>query len=767
MAEKIGVYFDKSSLEPYLDLEALSQRVQNKWSGTCPVVRVVDHLASEQGQMTIQQDLDAGEIEAISVCGTSPRKDQEFFDFGPKVSVDRVNLRELCIWAYRNPDGSLPGSSEQPEDRQKMAQDYINMSVNKLSRSEPPEAEAMDPVRTILVLGGGWAGINAALSAAGAGYPVILVEKEGQLGGHAAQMYKTFPLRPPYDQAQDVDLQPRIDAVQQHGKITVYTKSTLHSLEGQPGDYTATIQAGSEQKQESVGSVVVATGWREQDTSYLQPLGYGTYKNVVTTWQLEQMAQQGQIVRPSDGAKPRSVAFVLGFSHLLEGYARQEEEEKARKEEERRQQQEQEDEEVAIEEPFEKTESYRHLPYTTELTTMTALKQARYIREGDQSALSYIFYEHMTASGLNEHYYKAAQDDPGIMLTKGLVSSVEQGPQDSLLLRVEDNLLGEPMEIEADLLVLPTGLVPTTALDPVVQLAYRQGKAFPELELFDGFADSNYICFPYETRRTGIYSAGCVHQPMSLAKSERDAQGAALKAIQCLESVNRGVSVHPRSGDLTYPKFNFVRCTQCRRCTIECPFGALEEDADGTPKPNIARCRRCGTCMGCCPERVIYFDNYSVGQIGAMISSIDVPEEMEEGGPRILILACENDAYPALDMAAQQGKKWSPYVRVIPVRCLGSVNTIWIADAMSKGNDGCLLLGCKYGDDYQCHFMKGSELCQSRMQNIGETLDKLGIETERVRQEEAAIDDYERIPQIIDDFVDEIFKLGPNPFKGF
>jgi quinone-modifying oxidoreductase subunit QmoB len=118
-------------------------------------------------------------------------------------------------------------------------------------------------------------------------------------------------------------------------------------------------------------------------------------------------------------------------------------------------------------------------------------------------------------------------------------------------------------------------------------------------------------------------------------------------------------------------------------------------------------------------------------------------------------------------MAAQQGKKWSPYVRIIPVRCLGSVNTIWIADAMSKGNDGCLLLGCKYGDDYQCHFMKGSELCQSRMQNIGETLDKLGIETERVRQEEAAIDDYQRIPQIIDNFVDEIFNLGPNPFKGF
>jgi len=766
MAEKIGVYFDKSSLEPYLDLESISEKTRNKWSDSCSVVRIVDQLASEEGRSTVQQDIDAGDVGGVAICGTSPRKDQEFFNFGPNISVDRVNLRELCIWAYKHPDGSVPGDKEQPEYLQQMAQDYVNMSVNKLQRSEVPEGEGMETVKSVLVLGGGWAGINAALSTARAGYDVVLVEKQSQLGGHAAQMYKTFPLKPPYTQAQDIGLQERIDAVNSHSKITVYTGSSLEGVEGQPGDFTATIQSGSDQQEVSVGSIVVATGWEEQDTSFLEPMGYGKFKNVVTTWQLEQMAQKGEIVRPSDGAKPQSVAFVLGFSQVMDDFARQEEEEKARQEEERQQQQEEEEEE-AIEEPFQKTESYRHLPYTTELTTMTALKQARYIRESNQSAVSYMIYEHMTATGLNEHYYKAAQDDPGIMLTKGVVSSVEQGTQDSVVLGVDENLLGEPLEIEADLLVLPTGLVPTTALDPVVQLAYRQGRAFPELELFDGFADSNYICFPYETRRTGVYSAGCVHQPMSLAKSERDAQGAALKAIQAIESVNQGVSVHPRSGDLTYPKFNFVRCTQCRRCTIECPFGALEEDADGTPKPNIARCRRCGTCMGCCPERVIYFDNYSVGQIGAMISSIDVPEEMEEGGPRILILACENDAYPALDMAAQQGKKWSPYVRIIPVRCLGSVNTIWIADAMSKGNDGCLLLGCKYGDDYQCHFMKGSELCQSRMQNIGETLDKLGIETERVRQEEAAIDDYQRIPQIIDNFVDEIFNLGPNPFKGF
>jgi quinone-modifying oxidoreductase subunit QmoB len=770
MAEKIGVYFDKANIGQYFDLEKLSQKIQNKWGTVCPVVRIEDSLATEEGRQAIQADLDAGEIDAVCVCSTSPRVDWSFFDFGSQVLVERVNLREQCAWCYQNPDGSQykPGS-ETPPLLEEMASDYINMSVTKLQKSAPPEPEYVESVRRILVLGGGWSGLNSALAVAGAGYDVVLVEKESKLGGYAARMHKTFPLGYPYTEPQDTGIQDKIEAVGNNERITVYTGATLQSLAGQPGEYTATIKTSSGEEEISVGSMVAATGWEPQDTKYLQPVGYGKLKNVVTSMELEDMARKGEILRPSDRKPPKSVVFILGFSHLLDEFAR---EEQRQKEEAERQAAEAaesggEGEELVVEEKFEKTESYRHQPYTNEITSLNGLKQAGYIRESSPDATAYLVYEHMTIPGVNEYYYKAAQDDPGIMMTKGAVESVFAEGNDNVVVRIKDTLLGEDLEIEADMVVVPTGLVPTTALDPVLQLQYRQGPAFPELGLFDGFADSNYICFPYETRRTGVYAAGTVRQPMTLAKSMEDAQGAALKAIQCIESVNRGVSVHPRSGDLTFPRFNFVRCTQCRRCTVECPFGALDEDEKGTPKPNIARCRRCGTCMGCCPERVIYFDNYSVGQIGSMIGQVKVPEDMDVSGPRILILACENDAYPALDMAAMRGRTWSPYVRIIPVRCLGSVNTIWIADAMGKGNDGCLLLGCKYGDDYQCHFMKGSELCQKRMENIGETLERLGVELERVRQEQVAIDDYESIPSIIDSFVEEIYKLGPNPFKGF
>ena len=172
--------------------------------------------------------------------------------------------------------------------------------------------------------------------------------------------------------------------------------------------------------------------------------------------------------------------------------------------------------------------------------------------------------------------------------------------------------------------------------------------------------------------------------------------------------------------------------------------------------------------MGACPERIIGFADYSIDSIGSMLKSVVVPSEDDYTEPpmRILGLVCENDAYPAIDITGINRLSYSADVRFIPVRCLGSVNVVWIKDALSKGMDGIFLLGCKHGDDYQCHFVKGSELADVRMKKIGEALLSLALEEERVAQFEVAIDDYDKIPQIINDFVDVIEEMGPNPFKG-
>jgi quinone-modifying oxidoreductase subunit QmoB len=399
---------------------------------------------------------------------------------------------------------------------------------------------------------------------------------------------------------------------------------------------------------------------------------------------------------------------------------------------------------------------------------MVALKQAKYVRDDYADGKAYVIYQHMRTPGLMEDFYKEIQQDRGIFLTKGAVTGVEENG-DVLAVSAEGTLLGNDVTIKADLVVLATGMVPATKDAPVVNLAYRQGPGFRDIGIFDGYADSNFICFPYETQRTGVYSAGAVRRSMTIEESTEDARGAALKAIQAIESANRGTAVHPRSGDMTFPDFFFQRCTQCKRCTEECPFGALDDDAKGTPKPNPTRCRRCGTCMGACPERIIGFAYYNIDSIGSMVKSIWVPSDWDFDPPplRILGLVCENDALPALDMAALHRKSIHPYVRIIPVRCLGSVNVVWIKDALSQGMDGVFMLGCKHGDDYQCHFVKGSELMDVRTYKMGETLVSLGLEEERVEQFEVAIDDYDKVSDMINGFVEKIESLGPNPFKGF
>jgi quinone-modifying oxidoreductase subunit QmoB len=191
----------------------------------------------------------------------------------------------------------------------------------------------------------------------------------------------------------------------------------------------------------------------------------------------------------------------------------------------------------------------------------------------------------------------------------------------------------------------------------------------------------------------------------------------------------------------------------------------LNEDEKGTPLVWETRCRRCGICLGACPERIVAFKDYSVDIVASMIKAVDVPDEFEEK-PRILAFLCENDAFPALDLAGQHRLQYSPFIRVIPVRCLGSINVAWIKDGISAGFDGILLIGCKYGDDYQCHFIKGSELADSRGENMREKLQQMALENQRIELHQLQISEYEKLAEIFNNFAGVIEEIGMNPFKG-
>ena len=174
--------------------------------------------------------------------------------------------------------------------------------------------------------------------------------------------------------------------------------------------------------------------------------------------------------------------------------------------------------------------------------------------------------------------------------------------------------------------------------------------------------------------------------------------------------------------------------------------------------------------MGACPERIISFTNYSVDMVGSMIKAIKVPRRtIRRKAARILGLICENDAYPALDIAAlEPACPWNA-VRALHPGALPRVgqHRSGSPTRSPQGIDGVLLIGCKHGDDYQCHFIKGSELAEIRVKKIGEALSSLALELERVAQFQIAIDEYDKVPQVIQEFVGIIEGLGPNPFKGF
>jgi len=133
-----------------------------------------------------------------------------------------------------------------------------------------------------------------------------------------------------------------------------------------------------------------------------------------------------------------------------------------------------------------------------------------------------------------------------------------------------------------------------------------------------------------------------------------DGAGAAFKAIQSLTMWRAVLRSIPGLGH-TYPDPMLIKCTACKRCTEECPFGAIDEDEKGIPKYNLNRCRRCGTCMGACPERIVSFKDYSVDIVGSMLKAVEYSDDEEK--PTIICLVCENDSYPALDTAAIAERK--------------------------------------------------------------------------------------------------------------
>lgn len=296
MEKKYGVYICKGcGIGESIDIEKLA-RAAKKGPFKEENIKTHDVLCSPEGLQLIKGDTKKEGINTIIIAACSPRVKYEEFDF-PGCIVERVNIREFVAWTQ----------PPKTDDTQSLAEDYMIMGTVKVQKSDLPEAKILENLsKTILVVGGGITGMTAALESAKAGYQVVLVEKEAQLGGFANKLYKKVPTRDFTDPViVDTEINKVIAEVESNPNIKVYKSAKLERTEGQPGLYDVTITSSTGSETVKAGAVVLATGWVPYDATKLDYLGYGKFKNVVTNLEFEDIARKGVIVRPSDGKEAK------------------------------------------------------------------------------------------------------------------------------------------------------------------------------------------------------------------------------------------------------------------------------------------------------------------------------------------------------------------------------------------------------------------------------------------------------------------------------
>src|SRR5574340_635352 len=225
MEKKYGVYLCKGcGIGETINFESLQKVIKKE--GKIQFIKEHDIMCSPEARAMVLEDMKPeGEgINSLVIAACSPRVKYEELDF-PNVLVERCNIRETVAWTQE------PNT----EETQNLAEDYLRMYCAKIKKSELPEPYQTECNKTILVIGGGAAGLSAALEAGNNGYDVVLVEKEAELGGYAAKMFRQTPSSYPFTTLQEPTVFKKIKEAQGHPKIRVLTNVAIEKIDGQPG----------------------------------------------------------------------------------------------------------------------------------------------------------------------------------------------------------------------------------------------------------------------------------------------------------------------------------------------------------------------------------------------------------------------------------------------------------------------------------------------------------------------------------------------------
>ncbi|MFH1625991.1 MAG: FAD-dependent oxidoreductase, partial [Pseudomonadota bacterium] len=263
MDKKIGVYIcGGCEIGESLDIEALANVATLKYK--VPICKTHPMLCKEEGSSLITGDIEKEGVNTVVIAACSPREKTDVFSYDPTIiSMERVNLREHVVWCHPPKD----------EDTQMLAEDYMRMGIAKAQKMQPLEPFSEEIDKTVLVVGGGVTGMTSALDVAKAGYEAILVEKNPELGGWMAKLWRQYPKSPPYRELQETGIDTLIKEVKSNSNIKIYTGAKVEKTAGAPGLFDVTISQNGNSETVRVGSIVEATGWQPYDAEKLGHLG--------------------------------------------------------------------------------------------------------------------------------------------------------------------------------------------------------------------------------------------------------------------------------------------------------------------------------------------------------------------------------------------------------------------------------------------------------------------------------------------------------------
>jgi len=641
----IGVYICHCGINiaATVDVVAVAE-----YAGTLPgvaVARDYQYMCSDPGQELIKNDIKELGLDRVVVACCSPRMHEPTFrgvieDAGLNpYCYDQANIREHCSWVH--------------PDREKAtakAKDLVRSAVSRVLLLTPLERREVGVTPSSLVIGGGIAGLEAALDIADAGFKTYLVEREASLGGHAAQIERLFPS---LEDASCLVL-PKMAAVMEHPNIEVLTDTEVVEVEGYIGNFEITVlkhpRYVDTEKCTACGKCaevcpVEVSDEFNRDLSIRKAI-YLPFKSAVpptylidsetclyfrdnsckkcvdacpeAAINLEQEEEElkldiGTIVlatgyepfdardKPEFGyGKYENVITGLDLERMVAKDGPTQGKVLIKGKEPKK---------IGFIQCVGSRDKQVGNEYCSRVCCMYTAKQARILREMYPDSTIKVFYMDVRAFGKGYEEFWEDTQRSGVLYVRGNPSEV-YSKGDSVVLRGEDTLFGEAYEEEFDLIVLATGLVPRWD-------ARDFGNLLKVSRSADGFyLEAHPKLRPVDTASDGVFLAGCCQGPKDITDTIAQANGTAVKA--CIPLFLGKVAIEP-----TTSMIDASICSGCRVCEGICTFGALSFDAvAGVMTVNEVLCKGCGSCGSACPSSAISMKHFMDKQIFAQIEAI-------------------------------------------------------------------------------------------------------------------------------------------------